>query len=71
MAVRPRWQWRLVDVDAQPVERPASPVFLARFDAEQWLGEHWRALHGQGVRRAVLQHDGADLPPGVDLPDEV
>ncbi|UZN01688.1 hypothetical protein [Cellulomonas sp. S1-8] len=68
MVVRPRWQWRLVDADDATVDRPGSPVFLARFEAEQWLGEHWRALAGQGVRRAVLQNDGADLPYGVDLP---
>lgn len=66
--VRPRWQWRLVGVTGEPVDRPGSPVFLARFEAEQWLGEHWRALAGQGVRTAVLQHDGQDLPPVVELP---
>ncbi|TQL03904.1 hypothetical protein [Cellulomonas sp. SLBN-39] len=64
---RPRWQWRLLDAAAVPVERPGSPVFLARFEAEQWLGEHWRALAGQGVRTAVLQHDGADTGPPLDL----
>lgn len=68
MVVRPRWRWRLVAADGTDVERPGSPVFLARFDAEQWLGEHWRALAGQGVARVVLQHDSEDLPPGIDLP---
>jgi len=68
MVVRPRWQWRLVGPDGRTVDRPGSPVFLARFEAEQWLGEHWRSLVGQGVRRAVLQNDGDDLPPGVELP---
>ena len=68
MVVRPRWQWRLVAADGTDVERPGSPVFLARFDAEQWLGEHWRALAGQGVHRVVLQHDSEDLSPGIDLP---
>ncbi|MBO3086937.1 hypothetical protein [Cellulomonas dongxiuzhuiae] len=68
MVVRPRWQWRLVAADGTDVERPGSPVFLARFEAEQWLGEHWRALARQGVRRAVLQNDGADLRPAVELP---
>lgn len=66
--VRPRWQWRLVGDDGEAVDRPGSPVFLVRFDAEQWLGEHWRALAGQGVRHAVLQHDGRDLTPGIELP---
>ncbi len=68
MVVRPRWQWLLVDDDGQAVDRPGSPVFLARFEAEQWLGEHWRALAGQGVRRAVLQNDSEQVLPGVDLP---
>lgn len=68
MVVRPRWQWRMVAADGTDVSRPGSPVFLARFDAEQWLGEHWRALVGQGVHRAVLQHDSQDLPPGIELP---
>lgn len=68
MVVRPRWQWRLVAADGTVVDRPGSPVFLARFDAEQWLGEHWRALAGQGVHRVVLQHDSEDLLPGIDLP---
>ena len=67
-AVRPRWQWSLTAEDGTVLDRPGSPVFLARFEAEQWLGEHWRALAGQGVRRALLQHDGADVPPAVDLP---
>lgn len=67
-AARPRWQWRLVAADGSDVERPGSPVFLARFEAEQWLGEHWRALAGQGVRRAVLQNDGTELSPAVELP---
>ncbi|MCM0638349.1 hypothetical protein [Cellulomonas wangsupingiae] len=70
MVARPRWQWRLEGVDGGDVERPGSPVFLARFEAEQWLGEPWRARAGVGVRRVVLQHDGADLPPGIDLPTD-
>ncbi len=70
MVVRPRWQWRLVDAAERTLDRPGSPVFLARFEAEQWLGEHWRSLAGQGVRRAVLQHDGQDQPPGVALPGD-
>ena len=65
---RPRWHWLLVDGDGRGVDRPGSPVFLARFEAEQWLGEHWRALAGQGVRRAVLQQGEEPVLPGVDLP---
>ncbi len=68
MSVRPRWRWRLVDGAGVEVERPASPVFLARFDAEQWLGEHWRGLAAQGVRSATVEHDGQPHGPAVELP---
>jgi len=67
-AARSRWQWRFEAADGATVERPGSPVFLARFEAEEWLGEHWRALAGQGVRRAVLRNDDIDLRPGIELP---
>lgn len=70
MIVRPRWQWRLLGADGADVDRPGSPVFLTRFDAEQWLGEHWRVLPGQGVHRVVLQNEEGDVPPVVDLPQE-
>ncbi|MBO0900094.1 hypothetical protein J1G43_08980 [Cellulomonas sp. zg-ZUI22] len=66
--VRARWQWRLEDAGGLTVDRPGSPVFLARFEAEQWLGEHWRALAGQGVRRVVLQLGEDDVPPVIELP---
>ncbi|MBO0920991.1 hypothetical protein J1G42_09145 [Cellulomonas sp. zg-ZUI222] len=66
--VRARWQWRLEDAGGLAVDRPGSPVFLARFEAEQWLGEHWRALAGQGVRRVVLQLGEDDVPPVIELP---
>lgn len=66
--VRPRWQWELLAADGAERDRPASPVFLTRFDAEQWLGEHWRALRHQGVARVVLRHGEDAVPPAVDLP---
>lgn len=63
-----RWCWRLLGDDGAPVTRPGSPVFLARFEAEQWLGERWRALAEQGVRRVVLEHDDVEVPPVLELP---
>ncbi|AEI11923.1 hypothetical protein [Cellulomonas gilvus] len=66
MALRPQWEWRLAD-PAGPVQRPVSPVFANRYDAEQWLGEHWRALAGQGVTSAQLLNEGAAVGPAVAL----
>ena len=36
-------------------------------DAEQWLGEHWRALAEAGAVQARLLHDGTQAAPGVEL----
>jgi hypothetical protein len=66
--MQPRWQWRLQDGSGAVLDRPTSPVFDARYDAEEWLGDHWRALSGQGVRRAVLLHDGVPVLPAIAVP---
>ncbi len=66
--MRPRWEWRLEDESGQAMDRPTSPVFDARYDAEEWLGDHWHALSEQGVRRAVLLNEGTPLPPAVPVP---
>ena len=68
--VRARWQWQLLTADGAECDRPGSPVFLERFDAEQWLGEHWRALRRQGVARVVLRNGEDDVPPVIDLPGD-
>ncbi|CAM5780071.1 hypothetical protein [Cellulomonas persica] len=67
MTLRPQWEWRLEGADG-PLERPVSPVFGNRYDAEQWLGEHWRVLAAQGVASAVLQHEGRTVGPAVVFP---
>jgi len=59
MVVRPQWEWRFDDAQGQAVDRPVSPVFTTQYDAEQWVGEHWRALAAQGVHTATLLHEGA------------
>ena len=66
---RPRWHWLLVDGDGRGVDRPGSPVFLARFEAEQWLGEHWRGAAVLGARRARLLHDGEPATAPVLIPE--
>ncbi|QGQ19105.1 hypothetical protein GC089_07535 [Cellulomonas sp. JZ18] len=68
MTLRPRWRWRLRTEAGAEVDRPTSPVFLARFEAEQWLGEHWRGLAAQGVRSVVLEHDGDEAGAPLRLP---
>ncbi len=67
MTLRPQWEWRFEGV-AGPLDRPVSPVFGNRYDAEQWLGEHWRALAAQGVATASLQHEETPAGPPVVLP---
>ncbi|HEY0118187.1 MAG TPA: hypothetical protein VGC04_05345 [Cellulomonas sp.] len=66
--MRPRWEWRLENEAGQVLDRPTSPVFDARYDAEEWLGDRWRALADQRVRRAVLLNEGTPVPPAIALP---
>ena len=47
MVVRPQWEWRFDGADGSALDRPVSPVFTTQYDAEQWLGEHWRTLAAQ------------------------
>ena len=69
MSVRPQWEWALLGSDGHRSERPVGPVFTSRFDAEQWIGEHWRALAGQGVARAQLLHTGESVGAAIELPE--
>lgn len=66
--VRPEWEWALTDAAGRAVSGTLSPVFTVQFDAEQWLGEHWRALAAAGVVRARLLHRGEPAGPAVQLP---
>jgi hypothetical protein len=66
--VRPRWEWALTDAAGEPAAGTLSPVFTVRYDAEQWLGEHWRSLAAVGVARAQLLHHGEPAGPPVELP---
>ncbi|QZN87112.1 hypothetical protein K5O09_08420 [Cellulomonas sp. C5510] len=73
-AVRPQWVWELTGARGELLDRPLSPVFATRSDAEEWLGLQWRALRDQGVHRAGLRNDGTAVPPVHDLtvvPDQV
>lgn len=61
-----QWSWRLLDAEDHPAEPRSVPVFTTRFDAESWLGEHWRELAADGVAGAELTEQG--VPAGPVLP---
>jgi hypothetical protein len=65
--IRARWEWALDDVEGRELTVP-SPVFTTQYDAEQWLGEHWRELSAGGAVLARLLNDGTQATPGVRLP---
>lgn len=60
------WTWRVVDAAGAHVAADA-PAAQSRFDAETWLGEHWRGLAAAGAVRAVLMCDGTLVGPPVEL----
>lgn len=68
MVVRPQWEWHFDGAEGQALDRPVSPVFTTQFDAEQWLGETWRALAAQGVVAARLVHEGVQATPTLTIP---
>ena len=65
--MRPAWDWDLLGSDGAPVARPTSPAFTNRFDAEAWIGEHWRDLAAQGVSAARLAHHGTAVAAPMPL----
>lgn len=64
--VRQTWTWRLLDREGR-LASEATPGAPSRFDAEAWLGAHWRRLEGEGVAQAVLLRDGDAVGAAVDL----
>ncbi len=67
MTTRPAWDWDLLDAQDRVLDRPVSPAFTSRFDAEAWLGETWRQLAAQGVAAARLAHHGEPAAPLLPL----
>jgi hypothetical protein len=65
--IRPRWEWLLLDGEGRELDRALSPVFTTQFDAEEWLGERWRALVKVGAVEARLLHDGRQATPPLAL----
>ena len=66
--IRPQWEWALDDAEGRRLSEPVTPVFTAQYDAEQWLGEHWRTLAAQGVQAVGLLHEGVQATPTLTLP---
>lgn len=62
-----QWSWRLLDAEDRPVDQRSAPVFTTRFDAESWLGEHWRELAAHGVVGAELTEQGVAVGPVLPL----
>ncbi|MCO7272182.1 MULTISPECIES: hypothetical protein [Cellulosimicrobium] len=65
--IRPQWVWELDDAEGSVLATPVSPVFTTQYDAEQWLGETWRALAAEGAVVARLLHDGTQATAPVEL----
>jgi hypothetical protein len=63
----PQWTWQFLAPDGDGLDRPLSPAFTSRFDAEAWLGEHWRSLAADGVAAARLLHQGGVVAAPVPL----
>jgi hypothetical protein len=53
------WTWRLEKLDGTPAGPADAPreAFGSQGDAENWLGENWRALLGAGVDQVTLLED--------------
>lgn len=68
--MRPQWEWQLAGPDGTVLDRPLSPAFTTRYDAEEWLGAQWRTLRDQGVASVVLRNEGTLVPPAhpLDVP---
>lgn len=63
----PRWEWQFLGGRDEELDRPVSPAFTSRYDAEAWLGEHWRAVASDGVASARLLHQGRAVAPPLPL----
>ena len=64
---RPLWTWEMLDDAHATLDRPLSPTFTNRFDAEAWVGEHWRELVREGVTAVRLCHQGVPAAPLLAL----
>ncbi|WP_372594602.1 hypothetical protein [Actinotalea sp.] len=61
------WTWQMLGEGGVVLDRPLSPAFTTRFDAEAWLGEQWRRLAGESVVAARLLDGDRVVGPEVSL----
>ncbi len=64
---RAQWRWDFSDRADNELDHPVSPVFTSRFDAELWLGEHWRGLATDRIGTAQLRAGERLVGPPVPL----
>lgn len=64
---RAQWEWVFSGAVGERLDRPLSPAFTSRYDAEAWLGEHWRRLADEHVAHAQLWSDDAPVGKPVAL----
>lgn len=65
--IHPRWEWTLYDDAGDRLAEPVTPVFTNQFDAETWLGEHWRSLANAGAATAQVLSGGHAAAAPVTL----
>lgn len=65
------WVWHFERADGTAVTDPVSPAFTTQFDAESWLGAHWRNLIRDQIRSAKLMHGGVQATPTLELDETV
>lgn len=63
----PLWAWQFTGTDGATLKHPISLTFPSRFDAEAWLGEHWRALAAEGASAATVLLGGTPQGAPVEL----
>lgn len=57
------WSWRYETAEGTVLAGEPLPdeLFPSRGDAESWLGEQWRELHGAGAEKVTLMEDGTSV----------
>ncbi len=61
------WEWSFEKSGGTTVTEPVSPAFTTQFDAENWLGAHWRNLVRDQIVNAKLMHGGEQATATLDL----
>lgn len=62
-----RFSWIWLTEQRQPMAVANVPTFDSRYDAEQWLGEHWRRCVAVGAEAAQLLCEGRSQGDAVVL----